>query len=74
MDQPFNFSAYNYDDKDIESAKHINELKKADFTTLNIDVKMKGVGGDTAWDDRSQPHVEYRVNQENIISPYFLKF
>ena len=53
MDQPFNFSAYNYDDEDIESTKHINELKKADFTTLNIDVKMKGVGGDTTWDDHA---------------------
>lgn len=74
MDQPFNFSAYNYDDKDIESAKHINELKKADFTTLNIDVKMKGVGGDTAWDDRSQPHVEYRVKPGQYNFSVFLQF
>ncbi|KAB2871702.1 MAG: DUF4981 domain-containing protein [Bacteroidales bacterium] len=40
----FNFSAYSYTDRAIEKAKHINELKKSDFITVNIDHAQNGVG------------------------------
>ncbi|MCB1172814.1 MAG: hypothetical protein KDK39_04585 [Leptospiraceae bacterium] len=61
MDQAFQFSAYPYTDANIENARHINELQPRDFVTLNLDARMKGVGGDTTWDARSQPHPQYRV-------------
>jgi beta-galactosidase len=40
----FNVSAYPYSDGAVEEATHINELEKADFTTLNIDYKQNGIG------------------------------
>ncbi|MHA1971681.1 MAG: glycoside hydrolase family 2 TIM barrel-domain containing protein [Candidatus Hodarchaeales archaeon] len=40
------FSAWPYTQEDLEKAKHINELPRRDFITLNIDYKQQGVGGD----------------------------
>ena len=42
--QLFNFSAYHYDDLDIEKAKHLFELEKKDYFTVNLDYKMAGLG------------------------------
>ena len=42
--KPFNFSTYPYDDMEITQARHINELDKADFVTVNTDVIMTGLG------------------------------
>lgn len=39
-----NFSAYPYADKDIDKARHANELDEADFITLNMDDKQAGLG------------------------------
>lgn len=42
----FSFSAWPYSKKELDEAKHIHELKKRDFITLNIDKCQCGVGGD----------------------------
>ena len=44
--QPFNFSAYHYTTDGLEKATHINDIPYEDITTLNIDCKQLGVGGD----------------------------
>jgi len=41
---PFNFSAYQYEDSAIVKARHINELKKAGFYTVNMDYAQNGLG------------------------------
>ncbi|TFF93911.1 MAG: DUF4981 domain-containing protein [Promethearchaeota archaeon] len=39
-------SLWPYSMEDLENAKHIHELPRRDFNTVNIDYRQKGVGGD----------------------------
>mgnify|MGYP000624457638 FL=1 len=41
-----NFSAYHYTTDGLEKATHINDIPYADITTVNIDHRQLGVGGD----------------------------
>ena len=45
------FSIYPYDDKNIEQAKHINELNREEYYTLNIDYAQAGLGTATCGPD-----------------------
>ncbi|MCD7796610.1 MAG: DUF4981 domain-containing protein [Clostridiales bacterium] len=46
-DKPLNFSAYHYTQDGLEKATHINNIPYDDtITTLNIDHRQLGVGGD----------------------------
>ncbi len=40
-----NFSVHNYTLENLTEADHTNDIKKADFVTLNIDHQTSGVGG-----------------------------
>ncbi|WP_077369487.1 beta-galactosidase subunit alpha [Anaerosalibacter sp. Marseille-P3206] len=42
-----NFSAHYYTTEDLESAKHLSDLNKRDFITLNIDYKNHGLGSNS---------------------------
>lgn len=42
--KPFQMSVYPYCDKNIEKARHINELKKTSLMTVHIDAEQTGVG------------------------------
>ena len=42
--QLFNFSAYPYDDLNIEKAQHLFELDEKDYFTVNLDHKVAGLG------------------------------
>ena len=44
MQEPFYFSAYNYDDDNITAARRINQLNRTDFLTVNVDYKQAPVG------------------------------
>lgn len=45
-DKTFDFSLREYSQEKLESAKHLYELEKDDYLTLNIDHRQRGVGGD----------------------------
>ena len=45
-DQTFDFSLREYSQEQIEKVKHLYELAKDDYLTLNIDHRQRGVGGD----------------------------
>lgn len=45
-DNPINFSAYHYTTAGLEKATHINDIPYEDITTVNIDHRQLGVGGD----------------------------
>lgn len=45
-DNPINFSAYHYTTDGLEKATHINDISYEDITTVNIDHRQLGVGGD----------------------------
>ena len=44
MQEPFNFSIYNYDDDNLTAARRINQLNPADFLTVNVDYKQAALG------------------------------
>ena len=43
-DKPFSFSVHNYSDEILEKARHIEDIKKEDFVSLNIDGFVRGTG------------------------------
>ena len=45
-DNPINFSAYHYTTDGLEKATHINDIPYEDITTVDIDHRQLGVGGD----------------------------
>jgi beta-galactosidase len=45
-DKGFGLSAWPYSQEDLQEAKHIHELPRRSFITVNIDSHQKGVGGD----------------------------
>ncbi|MBN2270256.1 MAG: DUF4981 domain-containing protein, partial [Sedimentisphaerales bacterium] len=69
LDQPFSFSAWPYTITDVESAAHDYELPYRDFTTVFIDSKLHGVGGDNSWGARTHP--QYTIPGDK---PQILKF
>ena len=44
MQEPFNFSIYNYDDDNLTAARRINQLNRTDFLTVNVDYKQAPIG------------------------------
>ncbi len=66
------FSIWPFSMEDLENAKHVNELEKKDFLTINVDYKQTGVGGDDSWGART--HREYTLipkayNHRFVIKP-----
>jgi beta-galactosidase len=59
-DEPLlSVSAWPFSMQDLENAKHIHELPRRDFITVNLDYRQMGVGGDDSWGAR--PHPEYTL-------------
>jgi beta-galactosidase len=46
-------------DGDVVVNRHINDVKPRDLTSVNIDYKQMGVGGDDSWGART--HEQYRL-------------
>jgi beta-galactosidase len=51
--QPLNFRAWPYGEEDIEGNTHNFKLPHRDFVNLNIDLNIKGVGGNDSWGART---------------------
>jgi len=62
------FSTWPFSMEDLARARHINELPRRDFVTVNIDYKQMGVGGDDSWGAR--PHRQYTLPPK----PYDYRF
>ena len=69
LDQPLSFSTWPFTLADIESATHDYELPCREFTTVFIDSKLHGVGGDNSWGALTHP--EYTIPGDK---PQTLKF
>ncbi|UOE53722.1 beta-galactosidase subunit alpha [Bacillus sp. CMF12] len=46
-DHPMNFSAHYYTKEDLEAAKHLYQLKKRSYITLNLDYQVNGIGSNS---------------------------
>ena len=44
MQEPFNFSTYNFTDDNLTAASRINQLEPKDFLTVNVDYKQAPIG------------------------------
>ena len=44
MQEPFNFSIYNYNDDSLTAARRINQLNPSDFLMVNVDYKQAPIG------------------------------
>ena len=64
-------SAWPFTMADLEAARHINELPRRDITTVNIDYKQMGLGGDNSWGAR--PHPEYTLPPKTYSYTFILR-
>ncbi|WP_163101086.1 beta-galactosidase subunit alpha [Peribacillus alkalitolerans] len=69
----FNMSAYNYTKEDIDEAKHLYQLKKRNFITLNLDHQVNGLGSNSCGPG---PLPEYQLKPKTFeyevtFIPYF---
>ncbi|MBN1562178.1 DUF4981 domain-containing protein [candidate division KSB1 bacterium] len=55
----FEFSATGYSLQNITHAKHTTDIEEAPYTTLNIDFRQAGLGGDDSWNPRT--HAEFQL-------------
>ena len=75
-DSTLSISAWPYSLKDLEQAKHIDDLPHRNFITVNLDDKQMGVGGINTWSPAARPAPQYRLtsshsyNYEFYLMPY----
>jgi beta-galactosidase/beta-glucuronidase len=70
-DSLFSFSMHWYTLNNLTASDHLNDLNKAGYTTLYIDAKQAGLGGDVSWNPRT--HKEFRITDKNFILNYQIK-
>ena len=69
-------SAWPYLLQDLEQAKHISDLPRKDFFTINLDYKQMGVGGINTWSPIAKPlprfclSADQSYNYEFYLMPY----
>ena len=56
---------------DVVVNRHINDVKPRDLTSVNIDYKQMGVGGDDSWGART--HDEYRLTDKEFSYSFRMK-
>ncbi|TKG96999.1 DUF4981 domain-containing protein [Puteibacter caeruleilacunae] len=66
----FNFRAWPYTEKDLESALHDYEIARRDFININIDYKIHGVGGDDSWGAKT--HKAYTIDANKPLRFSFI--
>lgn len=54
--------ALHYTTADLEGKRHLWEVPRRDFVTLNLDYRQMGIGGDDGWGAR--PHNEFQIRCE----------
>lgn len=64
----FYFSAWPFRTEDLENSAHVNELPKRNITTVNVDYRQMGVGGDNSWGAKT--HKKYTLPAK----PYRYRF
>lgn len=68
----FSFSAWPYSLATLDQAMHTTDLTSAGFTTLNIDLRQRGVGGDDSWSPRAAPLPKYQLTEDRYVFDFVL--
>jgi hypothetical protein len=76
------FSIYPYEDKNIEQAKHTNELNKAGYYILNVDYAQAGLGTATCGPSIREKDlvtarlrefsIHLQIGKNDLFEPYFV--
>ena len=65
----FGFNVWPYPQSALEGPKHVWQMKKGGFVTVNIDLVQMGVGGDNSWG--AQPHDEFQPKSGRVYTHGF---
>ncbi|WP_346860766.1 glycoside hydrolase family 2 TIM barrel-domain containing protein [uncultured Draconibacterium sp.] len=71
-DSLLSMSAWPFTEKNINEAKHTNELREAGFITLNIDLIQMGIGGNDTWSPVAAPIDQYQVPAGNYSYSFLM--
>ena len=61
-DAPLSVSAWPYSQADLAEATHTHQLPDRDFTTVNLDHRQMGLGGNNTWTEKARPMPKYRLS------------
>jgi beta-galactosidase len=72
-DAPLSVSAWPYTQSDLAEATHTHELPDRAQTTLNVDHKQMGLGGNNTWSEKSRPLPKYRLSDATYTYGFTLR-
>jgi len=70
---PLSVSAWPYSQEDLAEATHTHELPDRDVTTVNLDHKQMGLGGNNTWTEKSRPMPKYRLSKKSYTYGFTLR-
>lgn len=65
--QELSIRAWPFDEADIEAARLPQQLPRRDFTNVNIDWRVHGVGGDNSWGQRTMDKYTLRADKPHYF-------
>lgn len=72
-DSTLSVSAWPYSQQDLAEADHTHELPDRDFTTVNLDFKQMGLGGNNTWSEKARPMSPYRLSKSSYTYGFTLR-
>jgi beta-galactosidase len=72
-DSLLSVSAWPYSQEDLNEATHTYQLPDRDFTTVNIDYKQMGLGGNDSWSQNARPMPQYRLSEDAYTYGFTLR-
>ena len=70
-DPTLSISAWPYSLHDLEKARHIDELPRRNYITVNLDYKQMGVGGIDTWSPKARPLPQFRLPASRVYNYKF---
>ncbi len=59
--------------KTLEKAEHTPDLSAAGYTTVNLDFRQMGVGGDNSWSPKALPLPRYQLTANEYEFQFVLQ-
>lgn len=72
-DSLMSVSAWPYTQADLAEATHTHELPERPTTTLNLDYKQMGLGGNNSWSKKARPLPKYRLRAPSYTYGFTLR-
>ena len=72
-DSLLSVSAWPYSQEDLAEATHTHELPDRAFTTVNLDYRQMGLGGNNTWTEKARPMPQYRLSKSSYTYGFTLR-